>query len=164
MKYYNYEITQQGKVFNRFGKELEGETTKEGYKRITLYLNKERKRFLLHRLIAELFIDNPNNYPVVNHINGNKLDNRIENLEWITYKENTKHALENNLKIPKSTKGCGQGKYTPVLQIDPETGQIITEYPSMKQAAEQTGGSFQLISAVVNGKRKTHNGFKWMKK
>ena len=164
MKYYNYEITQQGKVFNRFGKELEGEITKEGYKRITLYLNKERKRFLLHRLIAELFIDNPNNYPIVNHINGNKLDNRIENLEWITYKENTKHALENNLKIPKSTKNYGQGKYTPVLQIDPRTNQVLAEYPSMKQAAEQTGGSFQLISAVVNGKRKTHNGFKWMKK
>ena len=52
MKYYNYEITQEGRVFNRFGKELEGEITKEGYKRITLYLNKKRKRFLLHRLVA----------------------------------------------------------------------------------------------------------------
>ena len=51
-----------------------------------------------------------------------------------------------------------------MLQIDPKTEQVIAEYPSMKQAAEQTGGSFQLISAVVNGKRKTHNGFKWMKK
>lgn len=164
MKYYDYEITKDGKVFNKYGKELKGEVTKEGYKRITLAINKESKRFLLHRLIATLFIPNDSNNPVVNHKDGDKLNNSVENLEWITYKENTCHALDSKLKIPKSTKNCGQGNATKVLQLDLETGEVIAEYDSMKQAAFRVGGSFQLISAVVNGKRKSHKGFGWVKK
>lgn len=161
-EFFGYTITSEGRVFNRFGKELKGEITKDGYRRITLSIEKKSKRFLLHRLVAELFIPNPSE--VVNHKNGNKLDNRVENIEWMTYKENTRHALDTGLKTPKSTKGCGQGRSTAVLQLDPKTGEVLNEFPSMKQAAEAIDGSFQLISAVVNGKRGTHKGFKWVKK
>lgn len=161
-EFFGYTITSEGKVFNRFGRELLGEITSEGYRRITLSINKKSVRYSLHRLIAELFIPNPSE--VVNHKNGNKLDNRVENLEWTTYKNNTKHALETGLKVPKSTAGYGQGKSTAVLQIDLKTNEIINEFPSMKQAAEAVGGNFQLISAVVGGKRGSHKGFKWVKK
>ena len=66
-----------------------------GYFVISLNKNGIKKQYRLHRLIAIAFIDNINNYPQINHINGVKTDNRIENLEWCTAKQNTIHAWEN---------------------------------------------------------------------
>ena len=75
-----------------------------GYLQLGLYKNKKRKFYLLHRLIAEAFINNPYNYPIINHINGVKSDNRIENLEWCTAKHNTNHAFKTGLHfIPKGS-------------------------------------------------------------
>lgn len=56
-----------------------------------------KKSFKIHQLVAQVFIDNPDNKPIINHIDGNKLNNSIENLEWCTYSENTQHAYDNNL-------------------------------------------------------------------
>lgn len=66
---------------------------KKGYCRVTL----NQKQFQVHRIIAETFIPNPQNLPQVNHINGIKTDNRIENLEWVSNQENRDHAVNNNL-------------------------------------------------------------------
>lgn len=68
-----------------------------GYVEVTLCKDGEMKSFLLHRLLAIHFLDNENNLPQVNHKNGIKTDNRLENLEWVTASENTKHAYDNNL-------------------------------------------------------------------
>jgi len=69
---------------------------KDGYLSITLKdSSKPEKKYLIHRLVAEAFIENKHNKPCVNHINGIKNDNRVENLEWCTYSENTRHSLKN---------------------------------------------------------------------
>jgi hypothetical protein len=64
------------------------------YKRVTLCCNNKTKRFLIHRLIATIFIPNPENKPCVNHIDGNKSNNNISNLEWCTYSENERHSYD----------------------------------------------------------------------
>lgn len=70
---------------------------KRGYAIVNLYKNGKMKSYSVHRLVAKAFIENPNEYKQVNHINGIKLDNRVENLEWCTAQYNTKHAYDNNL-------------------------------------------------------------------
>ena len=68
-----------------------------GYKFVAAGSKDGQKTISVHRLVAELFIPNPNNYPVVNHLDGNKLNNRADNLEWTTQLENNRHAIETGL-------------------------------------------------------------------
>lgn len=72
-----------------------------GYLKIGLKKDGKFKNYKVHRLVAEAFIPNPCNYPIINHINGNKIDNRIENLEWCTYSYNTKEAYKLGLNFKK---------------------------------------------------------------
>lgn len=105
----NYEITIKGEVFNNKGVKLKPQILPSGYIGLNLVSNGKRSKFLLHRLIAEKYIPNPENKPCVNHINGIKSDNRVENLEWVTYKENCEHR--NNV-LNKHVRGekCGTAK------------------------------------------------------
>ena len=66
----------------------------KGYLRIKLTVNNKSRRVMLHRLIAEVFIENPNNYPFVNHIDGNKKNNNLNNLEWCTQSQNCLHSVK----------------------------------------------------------------------
>jgi len=92
-----YYITNDGKIF-RDGKELKSRKDKDGYLIIKLSVNGKRLDKRVSRLVAETYIPNPNNLPQVNHIDGNKEHNCYINLEWITPKGNTQHAIENNLR------------------------------------------------------------------
>lgn len=89
----DYSITADGSVYNKNGLRIKPETLRNGYLRVSLS-NKttKHKRFLVHRLVAEAFIPNPNNYPCINHINKSKSDNRIENLEWCTHLYNLNYS------------------------------------------------------------------------
>lgn len=98
-------VRKNGRVDNRKGKILKQKTDKYGYKSITLSFNGKRKTYLVHRLVAEAFIDNPLNKETINHIDGNKTNNAVSNLEWATVKENQTHkwriGLANNLRNSK---------------------------------------------------------------
>ena len=93
-----YTIDEFGKVKNtKTNKYLKGAINSKGYLRVELHLNKKIKKFFVHRLVAEYFVENPLNKEQVNHIDGNKLNNNMNNLEWVTHKENTQHAIKNGL-------------------------------------------------------------------
>ena len=96
--YENYQIDENGNVKNLLtNKILKGSIGEHGYRYYRLSKDGSKKMFYAHRLVAETFIPNPNNLPVVNHKDGNKQNNNINNLEWVSYSENAKHAHNNNL-------------------------------------------------------------------
>lgn len=91
----DYTIDIYGNVYSKIkNKYLKQTINKDGYCKVTLQKNKYKKTYSVHRLVAKTFIPNIDNLPQVNHINGIKTDNRVENLEWVTAKENMNKAVE----------------------------------------------------------------------
>jgi predicted P-loop ATPase len=95
----NYQISNLGSVINVKSKRILKHSTLRGYKNVILSNNSFKKKFSVHRLVAMHFIENTQNKPCVNHINGIKDDNRLKNLEWCTYSENEIHSYRNLGKI-----------------------------------------------------------------
>lgn len=124
----------------------------QGYYHVALYRDGEYKICRLNRVVAIAFIPNPENKPEVNHKDGNKLNNRADNLEWVTGKENKKHARENGLIKPYKRK---------ILQFD-ESWNLLSEFESIKDAAEAINGSRGNICVACRGGRggKAY-GFYW---
>lgn len=122
----------------------------KGYYYVNLY-NKNNKLFTIHKLVAETFIPNPNKLPCINHIDGNKLNNRIDNLEWCSYSNNEIHAYKHNLKTPLFKK---------VNQYD-LNGNFIKTWNSIREANKFYKTSH--ISECCNNKssRKTAKGYLW---
>ncbi len=149
-----YSATADGKIYGKKG-ELRPYSRKTGYCGIKLFRyegNKSiRKGLLVHRLIAKTFIPNPEELPIVNHKNGNKKDNRVENLEWCTYKNNTQHAWDNNLITRHERRVFG----TVIGE------RISFEYDSILEASEMTGTSYHGISKACRGVLKTSGGYEW---
>jgi hypothetical protein len=127
-------------------------TIRHGYHHVDIKQNGERYFLAVHRLVAEVFIPNPDNKPHVNHIDGDRLNNIPSNLEWVTPSENQIHAVDTGLKRTRK-----------VAQYD-FNGNLIKIHKNINQAAKamgDTGGSTN-IRKVVNGKRLSAYGYKWV--
>ena len=152
----NYEVSNLGKVRNiKSGIMLKPWITKDGYLRHCLYKHNKRKNLLLHRIIATAFIDNPGKKPQVNHIDENKTNNDLSNLEWCTVRENIIHGTR--------TKRVAEKHFKKVIQLDLNDN-VLNEFESIKQAGQETGVFATSISACCNGKRKSAGGYKWRRK
>lgn len=147
-----------GTLCTRFckGRLLKIDYDKDGYARINLHF-KQDKRFGVHRLVASAFIPNPANKPTVNHINGNKFDNRVENLEWATYQEQNDHAVSIGLRNSStySDRSAVKKKLSKSVRCI-ETGRI---YDSMIEAERQLGLYSAAVHDSIKRRSKIHNEY-----
>ena len=93
----DYLISKNGEVFSLKNKRFLKGDISSGYKRFVLCINSEKKRFTAHFLVANAFLPNPNNYPIIHHKDGDRLNNNLDNLEWISYVENSKKENKKSL-------------------------------------------------------------------
>ena len=129
-----------------------------GYLNVHLYKEKIRKPFLIHRLVAKHFISEPDMGREVNHIDGDKTNNDVNNLEWVTPKENSKHARDTGLWNPEKLKGKN-GKKVKQYKLD---GTYVNTYPATTIAGEQFGKhSSSSIARACRGEYETSYGYKW---
>jgi hypothetical protein len=168
-----YYISNTGEVYSRKSKtknatsaritKLHKEKTRCGYLRVALCKNKNIIHKGIHRLVAEAFIPNPENKPQVNHIDGDKTNNCVSNLEWVTASENTLHSFRVLGKSPQKYWAGKRGRQHPlsktVQQI--KDGIIIAEFLGTYEAQENTGVRRKDISACCCGAQKTAGGYQW---
>lgn len=124
-----------------------------GYESVSL----AARKYDIHRVLAELYIPNPYNKPCVNHKDGNKLNNDLSNLEWVTYSENNIHALQHGLRKPPT--GPRPWCWRAIEAID-KNGNVRC-YRSLTEAAEKTGSLVSTIYKCLSGKRKQNYGWVW---
>ena len=112
-----YYVTSQGDVVNAYGNTLLPVINKKtGYKTVSLWKNNKGSSKTIHRLVALTYLTNPNNLPEVNHIDGNKLNNHVDNLEWVTRSENMIHAYATGLAKQTKTKLLDDSTYESLLE------------------------------------------------
>lgn len=156
--YPDYMVSNMGRVKSlgndktRKEKILKGGKDKYGYLFVKLWKEGKHKMFRIHRLVATAFIDNPNNLPQVNHIDEDKSNNRVDNLEFCTAEYNLNYGTHNE-KIAKSLS-------IPILQFS-KTGDFIKKWDSTMQVERELGINQSSITKCCKGKRKTANGYIW---
>jgi hypothetical protein len=155
-----YLISSTGKVYSCRNKcMLSASLTGSGYLKVQLCKDSDSKQKMIHRLVAETFIPNPERKKTVNHIDGNKLNNDVSNLEWNTYSENLKHAYKHGLNYWCEGKGRDFRK---VCMIDQYTGEILKTYDSIGEAYKENNlFSHSTIIEICKFKRETAGGYVW---
>ena len=163
----NYEVSNRGNMkslnYNHTGKEniMKPQKNRDGYLIIGLWKDGKAKWYLVHRLVASVFCENPHGYTEVNHLDEDKTNNCADNLEWcsrsynLTYNDRAKKIGEKNTNHPKTSK--------PVIAIDVRTG-LILEFASSREAERETGIPHGNIIQCCKGKLNSCGGFYWMYK
>lgn len=139
----NYKTS--GKSFRK-GVILKPKISKHGYKEVILVMNGKRFCYRVHKLVALTFIPNPFNFPCINHINENKLDNRVENLEWCSVQYNTLYSMPTII----------------IGQYD-LSGNLIATFNHYTEAGNNVGGNKHGVFKCCNNKLKTYKGYVWKK-
>ena len=168
----DYIITRDGNVISPSGKTLKGRVTKNGYLRVII----SGKYYYIHRLVADAFIPNEDNKPQIDHKNGNKKDNRVENLRWVTSYENmnnqlTKDKIKNIMigkkrskeSVDKQRKTIKSKNNYVIVQLN-KNNQIIATYDTIADASYCTNLCASDIGRCCSGKRLSCGGYKWVKK
>lgn len=150
-----YIIYSDGRVYSNITNKFLKPVVVNGYLRVII----GGKRYFVHRLVSMLFIDNPHNHDFVNHINGVKVDNRVDNLEWCDRSYNQKHSYRIGLQKP--LKGYDNLLSKSVDMVD-DYGNILKSYGSIQIAATDVGlKCYSNISRVCSGERKRAGGYRW---
>ena len=158
--YPGYYATSDGRILGKRKKGFLNQSIVSGYNRVSLCRNGKIDNVLVHSIVDMTFIPNPHNKPDVNHLDENKQNNCVDNLEWATPAENNNYGTRRCRMIATQTnrKDCSK----PVAQID-KNGTVIAVYPSSKEAWRKTGISHSHIRDVCKlQKYKTAGGFRWM--
>ena len=134
------------------GKILSPKRNKEGYLRVKLYRNGKLRRFAVHRMVAMAWIDNPMDKPEVNHLDEQKGNNDVYNLEWCSRKYNINYGT--------GSKRSADSRSKTVQAINPSTGVVVLEFPSTCEAGRK-GFDQAAVSNCCRGERKTHKGYMW---
>lgn len=174
-----YKISSYGRVFSEISNRFLALVPKNnGYLSIGIYRDKKCKKELIHRLVANAFVENIHNKPDVNHKDGNKENNHVSNLEWVTKSENSKHSYMNNFHRPPimigenhplfGTKGRlngVKGKNHPRHGIPGASAKVVlnTEtgifYDTIRHAAASKGIDRNILSEKLNGKKLNNTPF-----
>ncbi|AWH15213.1 HNH endonuclease [Enterococcus phage vB_EfaS_9592-1] len=134
--YDNIKVSPSGLVITKQKGLHKGHLDKDGYRIVTVNSHPEK----VHRIVAKLFIPNPENKPQVNHIDGNKSNNRVPNLEWVTAKENCKHAWDNNLTL---------GRHRPLIILDKRDFKVY-RFNNMHDASYHFGKAKKFFSNRIH--------------
>ena len=124
-----------------------------GYLKVALYKDGHAKRLFVHRLVADAFIQNPNNLETVNHKDEVKTNNVASNLEWMSQKDNNNYGTRN--------KRVAESLSNQVQMFDKATGELLATFPSTHEAERVTRIAYQSISSCCLGKRKSAGGYVW---
>ena len=132
----------------------------KGYLRVRVTVNRQKLSFKVHREVAKAFIPNPENKPQVNHIDGNKTNNAVDNLEWATNKENVHHAQETGLFEPvmEAARRSNERRKKPIVAIEISSGGRIA-FPSVSDAERYFVSRH--ITSVLKGQRKHVRGWRF---
>ena len=154
-----YQVSSFGRVKSFYGKKehiLKAQKISHGYLNVILYKDGIKNNWLVHRLVANAFIPNPDNLPMINHKDENKQNNLVSNLEWCDANYNANYGTRNKRMTDKLINGSLSKK---VGQYSKD-GQLIKIWPSIREA-KRNGFNMGNIWSCCQGKIKTHGGFIW---
>ena len=148
-KDYNIGVTEQGDIINlKTNKPYSKWVDNVGYYQVVFRINGKKKYIRIHRLVAEMFIENPNGYNQINHIDGNKLNNNVDNLEWTTNSKNTQHGYDNNMY---------KNKYRCEIKATNKITKETLFFKSIRECSEILNLNRKTITSILKGIKKTNN-------